>query len=76
MKLTFGDIVIVEKSLLGVVVKSWDKRLSKYEKQGYYHEVYVRSWNCIKEYHEDDLDRYIVRHKELSEEEYDYQYNH
>ena len=38
-----------------------------------YYEVYVRNYNGIKEYKEDDIQRYMVRHKELSEEELDYQ---
>jgi hypothetical protein len=69
MKYTFGDIVIVEDEFLGVIVKSW---LSKPEIT---HEVYVRSWNTIKTYPESELQRYLVRHKELSEEEKEYQFN-
>lgn len=70
MKFTFGDIVIVEDNLLGVVVKSW-VHSNNYIK----HEVYVRSLNTIKEYKECEMRRYMVRHKELSEEEEEYQYN-
>ena len=73
MKFLFGDIVVIEQDLIGVVVKTWDKRESIHEKKGYYYEVYVRSYNTIKEYHEDDIERYRVRHKELNEEEFDYQ---
>jgi ribosomal protein S17 len=64
MKFTFGDIVIVEDYLIGVVVKSWGNKT---------YEVYVRNFNYIKEYKEDDISRYLVRHKELSMEELDYQ---
>ncbi len=63
----FGDIVVVEEWLIGVVVKSWE------DKNGYYYEVYVRSWNCIKEFREEEIERYRVRHKELNEEELEYQ---
>lgn len=63
----FGDIVVVEESLIGVIVKTWEDR------KGYYYEVYVRSWNCIKEYREEEIERYRVRHKELNEEELEYQ---
>ena len=41
--------------------------------RGNYYEVYVRSYNCIKEYDERDIERYKVRHKELNEEEMYYQ---
>lgn len=70
MKFTFGDIVIVEDNLIGVVVKSWIENNKKIR-----HEVYVRSYNSIKEYHEDEMERYMVRHKELSEEELEWQHN-
>lgn len=59
----FGDIVVVENLLIGVVVKTWENR------HGFYYEVYVRSLNAIKEYAEEDVERYRVRHKELNEEE-------
>lgn len=67
MKFLFGDIVVVEESLIGVVVKTWQN------KEGYSYEVYVRSFNCIKEYNEDEIERYSVRHKELDEDEMYYQ---
>lgn len=70
MHFTFGDLVVVEGNLIGVVVKSWVTN-NKYIR----HEVYVRSLNEIKEYKESDMERYLVRHKELSEEEQGYQYN-
>jgi len=65
MRFFFGDIVVVEGCLIGVVVKSWDVSLMGKPR---HHEVYVRSWNQIKEYDEDRIQRYIVS-KELSEEE-------
>ena len=69
MKFTFGDIVVVEEDQIGVVVKSW---LTKDELS---HEVYVRSYNAIETYREGLIQWYLVRHKELSEEEKEYQYN-
>lgn len=39
------------------------------------HEVYVRSFNSIKIYKESEIERYMVRHKELSDEEKEYQFN-
>lgn len=71
MRFTFGDIVVVEENLIGVVVKSWQKSLTG--NKPVHHEVYVRSFNTIKEYTEDEMQRYMVRHKELNEEEMYYQ---
>ena len=66
MKFCFGDIVVVEGNLIGVVVKSWTN-LS--------HDVYVREFNGIKSYAEQDMERYMVRHKYLDDEEMEYQNN-
>lgn len=71
MKFTFGDIVVIEENLIGVVVKSWisiNPKCIKYE-------VYVREFNSIEEYKEDEMQRYMVRHKYLDEEELEYQKN-
>lgn len=65
----FGDIVVVNRTLIGVVVKTWE------DQNGFYYEIYVRSLNAIVEYREEDVDRYRVRHKELDDEETYYQYN-
>lgn len=62
----FGSIVIVEGNLVGVVVKSWDST-----KEGYNHDVYVRSYNSIKNYKESELTA-IIYDKELSEEQLEY----
>lgn len=71
MKFCFGDIVVVEEDLIGVVVKSWitysqDKKINNYD-------VYVRIHNGIKNYTENQIERYMVRHKYLDEEELMYQ---
>lgn len=68
MKFTFGDIVVVEKELIGVVVKCWTGSKHSYE-------VYVRNYNSIEVYEEKDIERYMVRHKYLSDKEKEYQYN-
>lgn len=68
MKFLFGDIVVVEDNLIGVIVKSWKSTV-----RGYYYDVYVRNYNCIIEFDEDDIERYKVRHKELNDEEMYYQ---
>lgn len=64
----FGDIVVVENDLIGVVVKTWVN-----PSKGYRYEIYVRNYNKIIEYNENKIDRYRVRHKELNEEELMYQ---
>ena len=68
MKFCFGDIVVVEGNLIGVVVKSWISRENNYD-------VYVRSFNRIVNYPESKIERYMVRHKELDEDEMYYQSN-
>ena len=70
MKYCFGDIVVVEDKYIGVIVKSWTSY-----KNGIVYEVYVRSYNSIIEYKESDIQRYMVRHKYLNEEELEYQEN-
>lgn len=67
-KFLFGDIVVVEGNLIGVICKTWQSN-----KGYYYYEVYVRKYNVIKEYNESDIERYRVRHKELNDEEMEYQ---
>ena len=64
----FGDVVVVDENLIGVIVKTWENS------KGYHYEVYVRNYNGIKEYRENEIDRYRVRHKELNGEEMYYQY--
>lgn len=66
----FGDIVVVEENLIGVVVKTWENFGAS---AGYTYEVYVRMKNKILTYREKDIARYRVRHKYLNEEELEYQ---
>lgn len=66
MQFCFGDIVVVENELIGVIVKCWASKT---------YEVYVREFNAIKEYKEDKIERYMVRHKYLDEQELEWQYN-
>ena len=76
MKFTFGDIVVVDEDRLGVVVKCWVGNILKPKSERVpNYEVYVRSYNSIKEYPETEIERYMVRHKYLTDEEKDYQYN-
>lgn len=69
MKLCFGDIVVVDGDQIGVVVKSWvGSGVRSYE-------VYVRTYNCIRTYDESNVERYMVRHKYLDEDELEWQAN-
>ena len=70
-KYLFGDIVVVNKDQIGVIVKTWEKSsLDTYE-----YEIYNRMTRCIEEYLEENVERYKVRHKYLNEEEMYYQNN-
>lgn len=69
MRVCFGDIVVVDEDQIGVVVKRW---VTSGERQC---EVYVRTYNCIRTYNESEVDRYMVRHKYLNEEELEWQEN-
>lgn len=75
MNYAFGDIVVVDGENLGVVVKSWNPISGPNKDKGPFHEVYVRMYNGIKDFYEKDMQRYMVRHKYLSEEEIEYQFN-
>ena len=66
MKLVFGDIVVVDGGQIGVVVKNWGGSEPHVE-------VYVRSYNGIREYPLSLVERYQVRHKYLDEDELVYQ---
>ena len=66
MKFCFGDIVVIDGNLIGVVVKCWTNRT---------YDVYVRMANAIVSYKETEMERYMVRHKYLDEEELQYQRN-
>ena len=73
-KYLFGDIVVVDDDLIGVIVKTWIN-----EKEGevvkVFYDVYVRSYNAESSYVEEEIKRYRVRHKELNKEELEYQNN-
>ena len=69
MRFCFGDIVVVDGCNIGVVVKCWEN------KAGYTYDVYVRMYNGIVNYREENMQRYMVRHKYLDETELEYQRN-
>lgn len=68
MNYCFGDIVVVEEKNIGVVVKSWCGKEPN-------HDVYVRMHNKIINFKENEMQRYMVRHKYLDEAEIEYQDN-
>ena len=68
MKFLFGDIVVINNTQIGVVVKTWKTRYT------YEYEVYNRMTDKIEGYLEDQVERYKVRHKYLNEEEMEYQW--
>lgn len=74
MKYVFADMVVVnereQKGLIGVIVKSW-----VHSDDGIIHDVYVRSLNRILPYTESEIERYLVRHKYLNDEDREYQAN-
>lgn len=65
----FGDIVVVDENQIGVIVKTWAPN------GRFTYEVYVRSYNSIKDYGEDEIARYRVRHKYLDDREMEWQNN-
>lgn len=74
MKFCFGDIVVVHGNQIGVVVKAW----IRYAASGgtsHEYEVYVRMSRQIEQFREDEMERYMVRHKELDEQEMEWQQN-
>ena len=74
MKFCFGDIVVVRGNLIGVVVKAWIRYAASGETSHEY-EVYVRMSGQIEQFREDEMERYMVRHKELDEQEIEWQRN-
>jgi hypothetical protein len=74
VKFCFGDIVVVRGNLIGVVVKAW----IRYAASGgtsHEYEVYVRMSRQIEQFREDEMERYMVRHKERDEQEMEWQRN-
>ena len=59
-KFQFSNVVVVRKNLVGVVVKTWGASKNR----GIHYEVYVRSWNRIEEFDEEEI-KHLVYDKEL-----------
>lgn len=77
MKFCFGDMVVVEDNLIGVVLTDWinPKNAINPKDREVKHEVYVRYFREIREYTEEQMERYMVRHKYLEGEEIIWQSN-
>ena len=72
MKFCFGDIVVVNGDEIGVIVKCWQKSLKGMEPE---YEVYCRMAEAVALLPESKIQRYMVRHKFLDEEELRWQAN-
>lgn len=59
----FSNVVVVDDDQIGVIVKTWHS-----SKRGYHYEVYVRNYNEIREYDQDQINHFEYN-KDLSEEE-------
>lgn len=63
-KFQFSNVVIVEDDLIGCIVKTWGASKNR----GIHYEVYVRYFNKVKEYNEEDI-KHLVYDKVLPSEE-------
>jgi len=59
----FSNVVVVDDDQIGVIVKAWDSSPE------YTYEVYVRSYNAIKEYPESEIKHYVFS-KHLHDDEH------
>lgn len=59
-KFQFSNVVVVRTNLVGVIVKTWGASKNR----GAHYEVYVRSWNRIEEFDEEEI-KHLVYDKEL-----------
>lgn len=72
-KFLFGDIVVVDKNRIGVILKTWEHHKMKSGRITYTYDVFVKDYNEIKEYKEKDIERYRVRRSYLNVQEVAYQ---
>jgi len=59
-KFQFSNVVVVRKNLIGVIVKTWGASKNR----GVHYDVYVRSWNRIEEFDEEEI-KHFVYDKEI-----------
>jgi hypothetical protein len=62
-KFQFGNVVVVDKNQIGLIVKTWENTCGSFT-----YEIYVRSYNGIHEYTENGINHFVYS-KELSEDE-------
>lgn len=72
MKFNFGDIVVVQGDFIGVIVKCWERTTGK-DAGSFFYDVYVRSFNRIIDYKEDEVERFIYNKELLEEEKINYE---
>ena len=72
MRYCFGDIVVVNGDEIGVVVKCWMRSLKGKEPS---YDVYCRMQDEVHCFTESQVQRYMVRHKYLDEDELRWQRN-
>lgn len=72
MKFCFGDIVVINNDEIGVIVKSWQKSVPGMEPE---YGVYCRMTDTVELMPESKIQRYMVRHKYLDEQELVWQAN-
>ncbi len=72
MKYCFGYIVVVNGDEIGVVVKCWIRMQRGHEPE---YDIYCRMTSEIKTFPESKVQRYMVRHKYLDEDELRWQKN-
>jgi hypothetical protein len=65
-KYQFSQVVVVTGYFIGVIVKTWES-----SKTGLNYDVYVRSFNAIKNYQESEI-RQFVYDKELTDEQLEF----
>jgi len=65
-KFQFGNVVVVDKNQIGLIVKTWQN--SPHQEPGFNYEVYVRPYNGIDEYQEEEINHFVYS-EELSEDE-------
>lgn len=61
-KFQFSNVVVVRKNLVGVIVKTWGAS----KVRGIHYDVYVRAWNKIEEFDEDEI-KHLVYDKVLED---------
>lgn len=54
-KFQFSNVVVVDENLIGCIVKTWGAS----KMRGVHYDVYVRSYNRIKEYDEDEIKHFV-----------------